>query len=68
MDMDTRIAMGTMIRLDRLIEAAKGLKSEDGENAEDDRALVELILDVAGMSQQRFDEIADIIGIGEVTR
>ena len=64
MRMDTRIALGTTIHGDRLIEEARSLKSEDGENTEYDRALVELIIAVLGLSQQQFDEVANIIGIG----
>lgn len=56
------------ISLDRLLNAARDLHSEDGENSEYDRALVELIRDVASLGvttdmdgDQQRDYIADLI-------
>jgi len=46
-----RVAVAMVIRM------AKGLLSEDGENSEYDRAIVELVIDVCGLSQQDFDTV-----------
>jgi hypothetical protein len=51
------------VSIGRLCELARGLKSEDGENAEYDRALVELVTDAAGLAMESMGEIAARIGI-----
>jgi hypothetical protein len=52
------------VSIARLIKLARDLKSEDGENPEYDRALVELITDAAGMTMEYGrPTIAEQIGI-----
>lgn len=52
-----------------LIEIARGLRSEDGENPEYDRALVELICHAYGLeSDSSRAHIAETIGIPEGSR
>jgi hypothetical protein len=47
----------------RIIEAAKDLKSEHGENPEYDRALVELSMRVLALSEDDRWEVERVIGI-----
>jgi hypothetical protein len=52
------------IGLLQLLNSAKSLKSEDGENPEYDRALVELIADVSGHPmEQSKPQVAALLGI-----
>jgi hypothetical protein len=51
------------VRLGLLLQYARELKSEHGENEEYDRALVELCLDAAGLTQDDKPEMAAILGI-----
>ena len=56
--------LGTVTVKD-LIALAKGLKTEAGSNPEYDRALVELIVDAAGLSMEDRYVVAAAIGIKE---
>lgn len=49
--------MHESIRLIHLIRLAAGLRSEDGENPDYDRALVELCADAAGLTQNDYGRV-----------
>jgi hypothetical protein len=51
------------ITIRELIDLARGLKSEHGENAEYDRALLELVTDATHIAQTDRALIADLIGV-----
>jgi hypothetical protein len=57
-----------MISQAELIELARGLKSEHGENPEYDRALVELCTDALGMSMDERHKVARMIGVKHAAR
>ena len=50
-----------------LVLLARGLKSEDGENTEYDRALVDLVVDAAHLVADDRMAIARLVGIKEVS-
>lgn len=52
-----------IISPDVLIENAKDLKSEDGENNEYDRALVELSMRCLGLTNDCYKDVATLIGV-----
>jgi hypothetical protein len=52
-----------VVAVSELIKLARGLKSEEGENKEYDRALVELVTDAAGLSMDEKGKIAKKIGV-----
>jgi len=60
-----RIAKGNRIHITfgGLVDCAKGLKSEDSENCEYDRALVELVGDALGTTQEGYPAVAELLGI-----
>ena len=47
----------------RILKVARGLKSEDGENPEYDRALVEMTCDLLGIPMVDRREVEQLIGI-----
>ena len=52
--------------LGQIIEIARGLKSDDGENVEYDRALIELVCEAAGLplgDTENRNAVADALGI-----
>jgi len=51
------------ITIRSLLECAKALKSEDGENPEYDRALCELCGDAAGSTQEGYPEVAALLSV-----
>jgi hypothetical protein len=51
------------ITLTELLDIASGLKSEDGENPEYDRALVEVCCNAAGMSTDSRDIMERALGV-----
>jgi hypothetical protein len=51
------------VTIEELILHATFLRSEHGENPEYDRALVELVIDAAGVSMDMRPEFARLIGI-----
>jgi hypothetical protein len=51
------------VRTDTLFELARGLRSEQHENAEYDRALVELVCEAAGLSMDYKEEVAENVGV-----
>jgi hypothetical protein len=56
------LAMHKLAR-NQLVEAARGLKSEHGENPEYDRALVGLVALTLGQPAEGFDATAKLLGI-----
>jgi hypothetical protein len=59
----TKVPRGN-ITFRNLIECAKALKSEDGdENNEYDRALCELVGDAMGTTQEGYPEVAIMLGV-----
>ena len=63
MNTDRSFKIKENVKTSVLIQEAQLLKSEDGENKEYDRALVELIGYVLGYDSDNQKEIADYIGI-----
>jgi hypothetical protein len=59
------IDLDQTVTIMELIELAKGLKSEDGENSEYDRALLELVTDAARIPQNDRAEVAKLIGVSK---
>lgn len=53
------------ISIAQLVAIAMALKSDDGENNEYDRALVETIIEAAGLSHEQFDAVYAELGMGE---
>jgi hypothetical protein len=53
------------VTIGRLIDEAKRLKSEHGENPEYDRALIELVTFVAGGTTENLSTVAAALGIKE---
>jgi hypothetical protein len=51
------VSVGDLIRL------ARGLRDEDGDNVEYERALAELICDAAGLSMGLKESVAERIGL-----
>ena len=51
------------IAVTELVQAAQELRSEDGENPEYDRALVELVSRASGNSDDSFPSVAHTLGI-----
>lgn len=51
------------IRIDDLVHLARSLRSEQGENPEYDRALVELVSDATGRTEEQRGEVEDLLGI-----
>lgn len=60
--------MNLTIRTADLVRLARDLRSEQGENKEYDRALVELVTDALGVSMEFKSEIATMLGIKSKTR
>jgi hypothetical protein len=63
--MPIEISKGKMVTVGDLIALARGLRSDDGENVEYDRALVELIADVvysAGDNDTRAAVTREVLG------
>lgn len=54
---------GKTVRLTNLVSLAKDLKSEEGENIEYDRALVELVNEAIGYTQEDLPRTAILLGI-----
>lgn len=51
------------ISINTLIEYARQLASEHGENPEYDRALVELVSDCCGVGQDHYKTVADVLQV-----
>ena len=64
---ETKAVLAETIALERLVAAAKSLASDDGENAEYDRALVELVASVTSGDTDWARERAEhqILGLGK---
>ena len=57
------LPMRRNIKLTELLELARDLRSEDCENPEYDRALIELCCDAAGWSMDEKPEMAKLLGV-----
>lgn len=57
------VDLNQTVTIQELIQLAQFLKSEDGENGEYDRALLELVTDAARISQNDRTLVANLIGM-----
>lgn len=57
-----RVPKGS-ITFKNLVETAKALRSEDGDNKQYDRALCELVGDAMGTTQEGYPQVAAMLGV-----
>ena len=55
--------MRSSVSISSLLDIARGLKSEDNENSEYDRALVELVTEASGLPLAEKELMAKMLGI-----